>query len=768
MSSSHPVLHRLAELSRHSEEPAKGSASVESEPFFAEGRIDVSELSVAVTGFGPVPSPLAPAQAAALFAASKPSRFGHRSKTVMDAAVRHSGEIDADLVELIPKSSFWPKLLQQVAASLATGPLEAWMHKLLIYGPGQFFKPHQDTAKREGMVGTLVLVWPSAHIGGNLRVWHGERTAEFASQQLQSKDIRWCAFYADCRHEVLPVEEGWRLALTCDLAVPAAVRQQATRAPDPELQAALQAHFTNPNAEGQRPWVLLLDHEYTEHGLRWHLMKGADRARVAALQAAASSLGLSVHLALAEVQESWTAVPAAKSRRDRSAHMAPDELIERSLTLDFWVDAQGQVGPRASLSIRPQNVFSFIETGPEHLVNEEYEGYMGNWGETLDYWYRRAAIVIQSPQAAERSSFVIDFEGALRALGKLARGSEADRQLGAQRVERVGDLLARQAGLQGRSLLASYGHIAASLPDAVSALKLMAPFKPARFTPADAKTLARLQASHGEAWVRELIRQWGPAKDSSTNALGLYWRAADGPADPGYGQLWPSPLPAFVAACTSAGLTSDVVNEFCEILWLPVLRQLDTQQRRATPAARAAALSARMGAASQLAEVLADGLQRRAALAASLVEHVRSLPSLYPVVECAPLVQALGTGNLVTRPLLERALSSLSEVLAQPERSADDHSLRNVEWVCHCADCKTVHQWAHAADAQPLLVAMAEPRRAHLTSKIREAGAPLGLETIRQGSPHKLRLSKPTDLRARDQALRARWRKDLELLRATP
>jgi hypothetical protein len=766
MAALHPILQSLLKLGDPMGRPQSKANNSKGASFFAEGRFAARDLGVRVNGHGLLDQPLTAAQAQQLHDLSRPSQFGHRERTLLDRKVRHSGEIDADDLELAPDGPAWTRLLKQVSQELGSGPLEAWVHKLLIYGPGQFFKPHQDTEKREGMVGTLVLIWPCAHIGGALRVQHADQTTTFASQQLQSDDIRWCAFYADCRHEVLPVEEGWRVALTYDLVVPKVVRSPRAQAPDPEVLAALGAHFQSGERDTSRPWVLMLDHEYTEHGLRWHLIKGHDRERVGALRDAADALGLTVHLALMQVQESWTAVTEYRGRHQRGGAVTPDELIERSFSLDFWVDRDGRVGPHASLSIQASDTESFTETGPEHLVNEEYEGYMGNWGETLDYWYRRAALVIQSPAAAERSSFAIDFDGALRALGELARGSESDRQLAALRVERVGDLLRRQAAQRGRSLLASYGQIAASLPDETSAHKLMAPFKPARFTPTDAKTLARLQSSRGESWVRELIRQWAPDAGSSTDNWRSSWGSEDGPVDPGYGQLWPSPLRAFVAACTSAGLSSGVVDEFCESLWFPVLRQLDIQQRRATPVARSAALPERIHAASQLAEVVADGRGGRGAIAAQLVDHVCASPSLYPETDWAPLVQAFGSANLMASPLRERAISSLSIVLGQPERLADDHSLQNVEWVCHCVDCTSMQQWAHSAEAQPLLIAMAEPRRAHLTSKIREAGAPLVLETIRQGSPHKLRLSKPTDLRAREQAERARWQRDLELLRA--
>jgi hypothetical protein len=38
---------------------------------------------------------------------------------------------------------------------------------------------------------------------------------------------------------------------------------------------------------------------------------------------------------------------------------------------------------------------------------------MGNYGETLDYWYRRAAPVIQTPLAEQAGRFVSDFDAAL-------------------------------------------------------------------------------------------------------------------------------------------------------------------------------------------------------------------------------------------------------------------------------------------------------------------------------------------------------------------
>ena len=376
--------------------PASPDGTPAPDRFWAEGCLPAEHLSIEVEGLGPLPQPLPPTQAQALHDLSEPAQFGLRDQTLLDTTVRHTGEISADLLSLDWQPGAFAALKQAVAQALGVEQLDAWLHNLLIYGPGQFFKPHQDTEKHPGMVATLVLVWPSPHIGGTLRVQLGQQETALSSQHLQAQDLRWFAFYADCRHEVLPVQEGWRVALTFDLVLPAEAARPAVPAGlQTALEQALRQQFAlDSDAPSMAPWVLLLDHEYTEHGLRWPLLKGDDRWRVAALRAAAEALGLRLHLALAELHQTWSAEPAPRSRWSR--HGDEDdpqrgELIDESLSLDFWVDEHDQVGPRSSLSVRLDDTTSFTETGSAHLVDEQYEGYMGNYGDTLDYWYTRRA-----------------------------------------------------------------------------------------------------------------------------------------------------------------------------------------------------------------------------------------------------------------------------------------------------------------------------------------------------------------------------------------
>ncbi|MET3605356.1 hypothetical protein ABIC99_003185 [Sphaerotilus sulfidivorans] len=748
--------------------PASPDGSTTPDCFWAEGRLPAGHLAIEVEGLGLLPQPLPPAQAQALHDLSEPAQFGLRDQTLLDTTVRHTGEISADLLSLDWQPGAFAALKQAVAQALGVEQIDAWLHNLLIYGPGQFFKPHQDTEKHPGMVATLVLVWPSPHIGGTLRVQLGQQEAALSSQHLQAQDLRWFAFYADCRHEVLPVQEGWRVALTFDLVLPAQVARPAVPARlQTALEHALRQQFAmDGDTPGMAPWVLLLDHEYTEHGLRWPLLKGDDRWRVAALRAAAEALGLRLHLALAELHQTWSAEPAPRSRWSRHGDEADPqrgELIDESLSLDFWVDEHDQVGPRSSLSVRLDDTASFTETGSAHLVDEQYEGYMGNYGDTLDYWYRRAALVIQSPLAVERDRFALDFDGALAELQRLA-GLPAESVTLASRVKVAARTLAYQVSVRGRTLLDAYAEIAAALPDPEAATALLADFDPSGFLPEDAATLARLQHARGTLWLRTVLQRWNDPQARRFAAV-TGWRVQWG-SHLSLSALWPTPLPAFTQAALDAGWSLVLLDDWFDAC-LAALKRFDQARVQAKPANRMQLQPAMLQAVDELAQSLVlradDGIEDLRVL----IDHVLAHPGLYPATQLAPFVQSVGALSRQwpqDRLLHDRVTEALRNALNEPLRDLTDHRLCGVEWVCRCKDCMAMIPWAESASAEPLVLAMAEPRRQHVQSQFEAAGAPLTATTLRQGSPHKLVLRKPGDLQARDRAAREAWRRDLAML----
>ena len=389
--------------------------------FHAQGAFPVQALSVNVKGLGALPPFLQAPDLGRLSELASAASFGLRDQTLLDTTVRDTSEIKASSITLSGWDAVWPDIEASVqqAMGLQGVSLQAHLHNALIYGPGQFFKMHQDTEKLPGMVLTLVLVWPCAHLGGHLMVHRGDDVHRFQSEHLHADQIQWFAFYADCQHEVRPVQQGHRVVLTFNVVLKNESSQNQAKH-SPALLAALEQHFeVTHNPAGKQRLVIFLDHEYSEKGLSWSLLKGVDRAHAQALRSAADALGLRTYLALAEIHEMWTAqvsdVDYRRSRR-QSSEPEPDELIEHSTTLDHWVDTDNAVQKLGRLQVSDRDIVCIRETDEDDLVNSEYEGYMGNYGETLDYWYRRAAVVLW-PQSSELlQQFDLDADKALQAL----------------------------------------------------------------------------------------------------------------------------------------------------------------------------------------------------------------------------------------------------------------------------------------------------------------------------------------------------------------
>jgi len=749
--------------------PGAGARRGEPAPAWVEGALPLEALAVEVGGTGRLGQPLLTDQSEALHALSRPARFGRRDKTLLDTRVRHTGEIDADAVSLAWAPGAFQDLQSAVARGLGLPAVQASLHKLLVYGTGQFFKPHQDTEKQPGMVATLVLVWPSAHIGGGLQLSRHERSGRFESQQLRAPALRWLAFYADCRHEVLPVTEGWRVVLTFDVMLSPAVAP-VRPPPHPALVAALRQAFFDPVGPRRAPWVLLLDHQYTEHGLRWSLLKAEDRQHAPALRAAAEALGLEVHLALAEVHELWSA--GAPRRNRRGVPQAPDrdELIDEDVGLDFWVGADDQPVQRTSLRLSLREVQAFVPTDEAFLVDQAYEGYMGNYGETLDYWYRRAAVVLQSDIGIEADRFDNDFDAALADAVALARRPGSHAVL-AQRLTLAADALHRQLARRGRTLWPAYAELAMACSDVDQAQALIAPMPWAQLLPEDAPLLAALARRWGAPW---LLAWWrGSARPHMV--FGGAWGADIGKTPAGL--PWPSPLPAWVRALQQAGLGEELLIEACRLAWAAV-QAADRSLASRSPAARQSTLSMRLDAVAELLGALqlwpsasagrADqGAGSAQRLLLELIGQIRNLPQLYPPVAWRPLVEALAPSLArlpAARELRERAVLALRQALAAPLPADDDARLDPADWLCQCRDCVPVRHWLASAEGRPLVMAMAENRRRHVTEQAGISGLPVSTDTLKEGSPYKLRLGKPADLPMRRRALRAGWADDLAVL----
>ena len=338
----------------------------------------------------PVALPLPKAQARELVSIAQKAAFGRGEDTVVDENVRKAWKIPGarcrfDNAAWAPALS---RLVERARQELGVVPrVRAELHDLLVYEAGGFFAPHKDSEKAPGMFGTLVVTLPSTHSGGALEVRHDGETVRFASGEGTLTEAGWCAFYADCEHEILRVESGYRVALTYNLI------HAGGEAPVPPPQDAaaaslktLAARWTAGTHDQPPDKVChFLKHSYTKPALEgggWHALKGEDAALAEALH---GSGAYDVFACTVEQEEHGCA--------------ASEEIGDLETTYGVWARPAGAAVPDAVKQLLPKLRFDEAEYTDKNYfckikAYQEDGGFdTGNEGAPYSKWYKATALV---------------------------------------------------------------------------------------------------------------------------------------------------------------------------------------------------------------------------------------------------------------------------------------------------------------------------------------------------------------------------------------
>lgn len=418
--------------------------------FVARGVMATVLPGLEVEGIGSIGLPMSPAQASQLKQCCEQAAYGKGERTIVDTDVRRVWRLTPDRFTLANPA--WPIVLRDVVAQvehelgLEGQALQPHLYDLLLYDKGGFFLPHRDGEKRDRMVATLVIVLPSTFTGGELVVRHEgeERTIDFSGDDAQFQ-TQYAAFYADCEHEVKPLASGHRVCLVYNLTLSKAKKSIGAPRNRPAVQkiAKLLADWS---AAGDGPLkiALTLEHQYTRDGLAWDMLKGIDRARARVLADAADIARCHAYLALLTFWESGSVeggyddyYSSRRRRYDDDDEAGEDdedknggkykmcEVFDSSLTADHWSSPDGTLPAFGALPIEEHEILpedSLTGVKPE----EDYEGYTGNAGMTLERWYRRAAILLWSDSGHFR---VLCSGGAKQATAALSQMISTARQV---------------------------------------------------------------------------------------------------------------------------------------------------------------------------------------------------------------------------------------------------------------------------------------------------------------------------------------------------
>jgi hypothetical protein len=179
-----------------------------------------------------------------LMALATPSPYGDlkTGETKHDPSVRVAFElktnVDPDKISVyrdgdvhLRVSRKWDEYVGSIIKKLSrifTGDIELRISKLNIYLKGGFFKPHQDTPK-PGVIGSCVIVLPTAYTGGVFRVTdlnsttHGYSNGGIPGECDEDTPLFLddnslvVGFHPHLIHEVAEVKSGVRISVTFDV-----------------------------------------------------------------------------------------------------------------------------------------------------------------------------------------------------------------------------------------------------------------------------------------------------------------------------------------------------------------------------------------------------------------------------------------------------------------------------------------------------------------------------------------------------------------------
>lgn len=706
--------------------------------FCAEDALEASNLSIRVDGVGKLALPLSRESIARLQAMASPAQFGLREQTLLDKSVRDTLEISADKIQIDYDDGVMADLLVNAAATMGLAPdaqLVPHLHNLLIYGPGQFFKPHQDSEKLPGMVATLVIVLPSPHIGGALRIAHQGDEHLFESENLDEQDLKCIVFYADCDHEIRKVRQGFRVSLTFNLVLEssgdflAGADGRAAQVINPALEAALADYFA-PQPEGQSSLPKLacfLDHRYSEHGLRWDLLKGTDQQHARALCLAAQQLDLVPHLALAEIHHCYSAMGDEDDPE-------PEELIDSDTRLTYWVDLQNRSVNLRECYLRDTETCWLTDLDEDDYDDTEYEGWTGNAGQTVDYWYRRAAVVLWPRSADVAMQFRYNYNTALAGLLALAEKPG--------NVAIVADTIVLAGGYLHRfdwrdpfpNQVKAFMQIALYVNNPETALTCLQPFGITDVDEAVASDLVRLQAAYGTDWCLQLMARWKGNKPQLPAKVAVELKI-----DRLVQQLLAE---TSTAANDGAGAGAMPLATYMLQAHLAICLDKDALEMRETPEARLKSAAQRNSNIHGLIHACATLGDE--GIAGSIVNHLISQPRLYCAPDLAEILLELPQAGAALAPLAElrqHLVLALRQEMLKGARAKTDWSL-DPETSCDCVYCKPLAIFVRSVGEAQGIWGLAAQNRDHVMRHFGSLGLPLDFEVRKQGSPHKLVVTK--------------------------
>jgi hypothetical protein len=405
-------------------------------------------------------------------------------------------------------------------------------------------------------------------------------------------------------------------------------------------------------------------------------------------------------------------------------------------------------------------------TGDLEPYSSEYEGYMGNWGNTLDRWYHRAAVAVWprdqafANRAETSPAWALDELAAMASAGDVAGARAAAATLAPFWDSAV---RGRAAGEGGRAsaLFGTALRAADAVADPETAVVLLHPFRIENLTDAQVKWFAKIAGEYGQHWTADLLRTWFGRGQQA-------WAYGRGQERPRWVADWLPGLRERLHATGDAGAAA--AQRLVDLAWEWLGKDIGAGLAASSPSHRAEKLG---GLGKPLASVLTAAAALGAAGTRDIVTgYIREQWDAVTALEMSALRAAAelrgfgARGDAGFGELAADCTARLRARLARPRRASGDWSIGLPAGGCTCDLCDTLGAFLQDRSRRTVDWPLAKQRRQHIHSRIDAAELPVTHVTRRQGSPYTLVLAKTDALFTREQEARTRDETDLEWLAA--
>ncbi|GBP66722.1 hypothetical protein EVAR_50101_1 [Eumeta japonica] len=475
--------------------------------YFAEGKMNSNDVCLKITGMGKIKFPIKHNTATKLINIATLASYGHGDQTKQDQNVRDTYMISKEKLNVTIKSlENTLKVIKNKLSLNKNSTLEAHLHNMLIYEQGQHFDFHQDTEKINNMIATLVVALPCAHTGGDLVIKHLKETHVFSTETGNGKDIKYITFYADCRHKIEKVKEGFRIVLTYNLILSGA-QLKSNISCNPKVVGVLREYFKNERKDDRpRKLIYLFDHYYTKKEIKLSNLKGFDMQAASALLSAAKKLKLVVRLVFTNIHEVWDGENG--------------DLADMNIDLKSWRDENNQPLQYDTYTAYQRDICWSKHNNSLEPYEVENSGYTGNEGITEERWYERAAMVLWPQSSDLAMQFELNYDEEFKKLKTLI---ESPNNLKAVKniIKNAGNnlFLGLESSRNDKELLKTFVKLAIYMKNSKEALKICQHFCCDLFDCENYNLYLQLKDAYGSPWCLQLMNESGISTKGYLNSL---------------------------------------------------------------------------------------------------------------------------------------------------------------------------------------------------------------------------------------------------------